>query len=76
MNTGTNRILRGNIAPPCYNHNIKDLEDYLFLLQTWDYQDSMDSAPAALYATFQKNFLIYTIECDLPVDMQSEGSTR
>ncbi|MFC2064714.1 penicillin acylase family protein [Chloroflexota bacterium] len=51
-------------------------DDYLLLFQNWDFQNSMDSAPAALYASFWKYFLINTFGDDLPSDMQPEGSSR
>ena len=46
------------------------------ILKNWDYQDGMDSAPAALYATFWKIFLANTFGDDLPLDMQPAGSSR
>lgn len=53
-----------------------DLEAYLSLLQNWDYQNSMDSAPAALYAEFWKFLLSNTFGDDLPGDLQPGGSSR
>ena len=53
-----------------------DLNQYRALLKDWDFQDEMNSAPAALYSTFWKYFLTNTFGDDLPVDMQPAGSSR
>ena len=53
-----------------------NLDQIRSILKGWDYQDGMDSAPAALYATFWKNFLANTFGDDLPLDMQPAGSSR
>jgi penicillin amidase len=42
----------------------------------WDYQEDMDSAPAALYAAFWRRFLANTFGDDLPEDYQPAGSSR
>ncbi len=46
------------------------------LLQGWDYQDHMDSAPAALYNVFWKNLLAETFHDDLPEEHFPEGGGR
>jgi len=53
-----------------------DLDKIRAILKDWDYQDSMDSAPAALYAAYWKRFLSNTFGDDLPEDMQPTGSSR
>ncbi|OGO64075.1 MAG: peptidase S45 [Chloroflexi bacterium RBG_19FT_COMBO_55_16] len=46
------------------------------LLQGWDYQSQMDSAPAALFAVFWKNLLAATFHDDLPEDTWPKGGDR
>ena len=46
------------------------------LLQTWDGQNSMDSAGAALFAVFWKNLLAATFHDDLPEAYYPEGGSR
>ena len=53
-----------------------DLDQIRSILKDWDYQDGMNSAPAALYATFWENFLANTFGDDLPLDKQPTGSSR
>ena len=52
------------------------LEEVRAILADWDYQDKMDSAPAALYAAFWRRFLTNTFGDDLPKDRQPGGSSR
>ena len=52
------------------------LDQVRSMLIGWDYQDDMNSAAAALYASFWKNFLTNTFGDDLPEDMQPAGSSR
>jgi penicillin amidase len=53
-----------------------ELDKTRSLLQGWDFQNNMDSAPAALYAAFWKRFLANTFGDDLPDDKQPTGSSR
>ena len=53
-----------------------NLDQVRSILTDWDYQDDMNSAPAALYASFWKKFLNNTFGDDLPDDMQPAGSSR
>jgi penicillin amidase len=46
------------------------------ILQGWDGQASMDSAPAALFEVFWKRLLQDTFQDDLPVDYWPEGDSR
>lgn len=46
------------------------------ILNGWDYQDHMDSAPAALFAAFWKNLLALTFQDDLPEDFWPRGGDR
>ena len=46
------------------------------LLQGWDYQDQMDSAPAALFASFWKHLLADTFQDDLPKDYWPGGGSQ
>jgi penicillin amidase len=45
----------------------------LDLLKSWDYQDRMDSAPAALFAVFWKNLLADTFDNKLPKNYWAAG---
>ena len=53
-----------------------NLQGALHLLQNWDYQDHMDSAPAALFAAFWKHLLNGTFQDQLPTDEMPAGSSR
>lgn len=46
------------------------------LLSTWDLQSDMDSAPAALFASYWKHLLALTFNDDLPEDYYPEGGSR
>ncbi len=46
------------------------------LLKNWDFQASMDSAPAALYESFWKNLLADTFDDDLPQKYWPSGGDR
>lgn len=46
------------------------------ILQGWDYQDQMDSAPAALFASFWKHLLADTFDDELPEKYWPVGSSR
>ncbi|RME90238.1 MAG: penicillin acylase family protein [Anaerolineae bacterium] len=46
------------------------------LLASWDYQNDMDSAPAALFAVFWKNLLADTFHDDLPEAYYPDGGSR
>jgi penicillin amidase len=52
------------------------LEAIRQLLQDWDSQNQMDSAPAALFAVFWKNLLAATFHDDLPEDSWPKGGDR
>jgi penicillin amidase len=52
------------------------LEGVRAVFDGWDYQDNMDSAPAALYAAFWCRFLVNTFGDELPEDRQPGGSSR
>ncbi|MCP4139291.1 MAG: penicillin acylase family protein [Chloroflexi bacterium] len=53
-----------------------DLVERYTLLSTWDLQNDMDSAPAALFAVYWKNLLDLTFHDDLPEDYYPEGGSR
>jgi penicillin G amidase len=53
-----------------------DLSQARDLLQNWDYQDRMDSKPAALFAVFWSNLLKRTFDDDLPEDYRPGGGDR
>ena len=53
-----------------------NLEGVRAIFDGWDYQDNMDSAPAALYAAFWRRFLANTFGDELPEDRQPGGSSR
>jgi penicillin amidase len=46
----------------------------LDLFKNWDFQNRMDSAPAALFAVFWKNLLSDTFDNKLPKDYWADGS--
>jgi penicillin amidase len=46
------------------------------ILQGWDFQDRMDSAPAGLYNAFYQHLLADTFNDELPKDMPAEGGGR
>ena len=46
------------------------------LLEGWDYQMDMDSAPAALFAAFWRHLLAATFHDDLPQDFWPNGGSR
>ncbi len=48
----------------------------LDLLKNWDFQASMDSAPAAVFEVFWKNLLADTFDDDLPKKYWPQGSSR
>ena len=53
--------------------NDEDLVETRDLLQGWDYQMDMDSAPAALYAAFWKHLLAFTFEDQIPEYFWPDG---
>jgi penicillin amidase len=53
-----------------------NLDEIRSILKNWDFQNGMDSAPAALYAAFWQKFLSNTFGDELPADMQPAGSSR
>ena len=46
------------------------------ILQGWDFQDTMDSAPSGLYNAFYQHLLADTFNDELPKDMPAEGGDR
>ncbi len=58
---------------PFEDSRLKAAQD---LLQKWDYQNQMDSAPAALFSVFWRNLLKDTFNDDLPPDFQLDGDSR
>jgi len=52
------------------------LENARSILQGWDMQQTMDSAPAALFEVFWKNLLAATFHDDLPEDQWPQGGQR
>jgi penicillin amidase len=53
-----------------------DLDSTREMLRGWDYQDDMDSQPAALFAVFWSNLLKLTFNDDLPEEYQFQGGDR
>ncbi|MBP1703804.1 MAG: Acyl-homoserine-lactone acylase [Chloroflexi bacterium] len=51
------------------------LSDARAILQDWDYFNTLDSAPGALYNLFWKNLLVETLHDDLPEDYWPGGGT-
>jgi penicillin amidase len=56
--------------------NDAHLEQVRSLLQGWDYQDTMDSAPSALFNVFWKNLLAETFHDQLPERFWPYGGGR
>lgn len=52
------------------------LENARGVLQGWDYQADMDSAPAALFEVFWKHLLAATFHDDLPEESWPDGGSR
>jgi penicillin G amidase len=76
---GDNRDLNAETLVPILLQvqlNDATLEEARSLLQGWDFQDHMDSAPAALYNVFWKNLLADTFHDDLPEKHWPEGGGR
>jgi len=53
-----------------------DLDTTREMLRGWDYRDTLDSQPAALFAVFWANLLRLTFNDDLPSDYQFQGGDR
>lgn len=53
-----------------------ELQAAIQFLSDWDFQNHMDSAPAALFAAFWKNLLALTFQDDLPEDSWPRGGDR
>lgn len=53
-----------------------NLQNAQQMLRNWDFQNSMDSAPSAVYETFWKHLLADTLDDDLPEDHQASGGSR
>ncbi len=56
--------------------NDAQLENARAILQGWDMQDQMESAPAALFAAFWNHLLADTFNDELPEDYQPVGGSR
>ncbi len=54
----------------------ENLEQARQILEGWDYQNHMDSAPAALFKAFWKNLLRLTFQDDLPEEAWPDGGDR
>lgn len=52
----------------------EDLREYVALLSGWDYQNDMDSAPAALFNAFWRHLILDTFADDLPLDWLPDDS--
>jgi penicillin amidase len=52
------------------------LEQARQILEGWDYQNHMDSAPSALFKSFWKNLLALTFQDDLPEEAWPDGGDR
>jgi penicillin amidase len=66
------------LAPVLLQVQLNDshLEKARAILQNWDYQDQMDSAPAALFAVFWKHLLAETFDDQLPQDYWPSGGSQ
>lgn len=76
---GDNRDMNAeNLVPHLLALPLSDtrLEAARSILQDWDYQADMDSAPAALFEVFWKHLLAATFHDDLPEDSWPGGGTR
>lgn len=76
---GDNRDMNAeNLVPHLMALPLSDtrLEAARNMLQDWDFQADMDSAPAALFEVFWKHLLAATFHDDLPEDSWPGGGTR
>ena len=66
------------LVPLLLDTNLEDasLEQTRAILMDWDYQDRMDSAPAALFNTFWRHLLIETFNDELPEELWPGGGDR
>jgi penicillin G amidase len=66
------------LAPVLLQIQLTDdrLEKARALLKNWDYQDQMDSAPAALFAVFWKHLLADTFDDQLPEEYWPQGGSQ
>ncbi|MGE5223013.1 MAG: penicillin acylase family protein [Omnitrophica WOR_2 bacterium] len=66
------------LLPPLMQLSLDDsrLEQARSLLKNWDFQSRMDSAPAALFASFWKHLLMDTFQDKLPNEYMPDGGSR
>jgi penicillin amidase len=71
-------LLAVELAPLLLGMPLDDtrLENARALLEGWDYQDHMDSAPAALFNAFTRQLLATAFHDDLPEDYWPGGGGR
>lgn len=76
---GDNKNLNAEVLVPLLLQiplNDAHLEERRSLLQGWDFQDTMDSAPSALFNVFWKNLLAETFSDQLPEAYRAAGGGR
>ena len=76
---GDNKNLNAEVLVPLLLQTPLDdahLEEVQALLQGWDYQDHMDSAPSALFNAFWKHLLAMTFSDQLPERYRAGGGGR
>jgi penicillin amidase len=71
-------LLAETLVPILMQLQLNDtrLQNARQILQGWDFQDTMDSAPAGLYNAFYQHLLADTFNDELPKDLPADGGDR
>jgi penicillin amidase len=71
-------LLAESLVPILMQLQLNDtrLQNDRKILQGWDFQDQMDSAPAGLYNAFYQHLLADTFNDELPKDLPADGGDR
>jgi penicillin amidase len=71
-------LLAESLVPIVMQLQLDDtrLQNTRQILQGWDFQDQMDSAPAGLYNAFYQHLLADTFNDELPKDLPADGGDR
>jgi penicillin G amidase len=71
-------LLAESLVPILMQLQLNDtrLQNARQILQGWDFQDQMDSAPAGLYNAFYQHLLADTFNDELPKELPADGGDR
>jgi penicillin amidase len=71
-------LLAESLVPILMQLQLNDtrLQNARQILQGWDFQDTMGSAPAGLYNAFYQHLLADTFDDELPKDLPADGGDR